>query len=286
MSGKRAESLYRWEIIGASVQGIYHRKNRKPNQDAILYTPKKASPQVFLAVADGHGSERSFRSQQGAKFAVRAAKSVCEDILKSYNAIRPISQKEEMVRLAHNLPHQIVNLWRKMVEGHLNQHPFRNKEKLSNGRHTLENTYLVYGTTLLIVLVSEYFIIYAQLGDGDILTVLDGGQICRPLPRDERLLANETTSLCMPDAENNFRLKIEIVESIPPSLILVSSDGYANSFLKETGFLQVGSDLLTLIRQEGIDNVRNALPDWLNETSTEGSGDDITAGILYRKENN
>jgi hypothetical protein len=186
-----------------------------------------------------------------------------------------------MLAIARYLPNQIVTQWRKMVENHLIQYPFQDEEK-----HLIdnENVFLVYGATLLIVLISENFILYAQLGDGDILTVSNSNGVNHPLPADERLFANETTSLCMPDAENNFRIKMEIIESPPPVLILAASDGYANSFLKESGFLQVSTDLLTAIRQEGIDKVRYSLPTWLNETSIEGSGDDITAGIVYREE--
>jgi len=282
MSGKKIPSSFIWQIIGASVRGANHLRHRIPNQDAILFSPKhKAGSTVFLAISDGHGSERSFRSQQGAKFAVRAARFVCRDILRSYCQTPQNLQKEEMLAIARYLPNQIVTQWRKMVENHLIQYPFQDEEK-----HLIdnENVFLVYGATLLIVLISENFILYAQLGDGDILTVSNSNEVNHPLPTDERLFANETTSLCMPDAENNFRIKMEIIESPPPVLILAASDGYANSFLKESGFLQVSTDLLTAIRQEGIDKVRYSLPTWLNETSIEGSGDDITAGIVYREE--
>ena len=46
----------------------------------------------------------------------------------------------------------------------------------------------------------------------------------------------------------------ELIESPPPGLILAASDGYAHSFLTESGFLQVSTDLLTAIQHEGMDN--------------------------------
>src|SRR2546421_356438 len=62
----------------------------------------------------------------------------------------------------------------------------------------------------------------------------------------------------------------------------VSTDGYANSFRHEKDFLAVGSDLLAMIREEGLDEVASQLEGWLNDASEHGSGDDITLGLLCR----
>ena len=67
-----------------------------------------------------------------------------------------------------------------------------------------------------------------------------------------------------------------------PELILLATDGYANSFREDAGFLKVGSDLLGIIRTDGLDKVNENLETWLTETSKAGSGDDITLGILCR----
>ncbi len=66
-----------------------------------------------------------------------------------------------------------------------------------------------------------------------------------------------------------------------PALILVSTDGYANSFADAAGFLQVGSDLLNILRAQGLDEVTANLDGWLTEASEQGSGD-VTLGLLYR----
>jgi hypothetical protein len=44
----------------------------------------------------------------------------------------------------------------------------------------------------------------------------------------------------------------------------------------------VGSDLLAALRAEGVEAVCQALPSWLNQVTTGGSGDDVTLGLLYR----
>jgi len=141
---------------------------------------------------------------------------------------------------------------------------------------------LQYGSTLLAALVTPEFLLFAQLGDGDILTVMDDGTVTRLIPKDKRLIANETTSLCMPYAWREMKVVFQPVSAELPVLILLSTDGYANSFASEPDFLQVGKDYLELIRQQGLKQVAAHLEQWLTETSTCGSGDDIAVGLIYR----
>ena len=62
----------------------------------------------------------------------------------------------------------------------------------------------------------------------------------------------------------------------------VATDGYANSFGEDRDFLKVGSDLLSMIREDGPDPIEQELEGWLAETSRDGSGDDITLGLVFR----
>jgi hypothetical protein len=65
-----------------------------------------------------------------------------------------------------------------------------------------------------------------------------------------------------------------------PALILLSTDGYPNSFRHESGFLQVGSDILKMIQADGLSSVKENLKRWLSDSTHAGSGDDVTLGIL------
>ena len=67
-------------------------------------------------------------------------------------------------------------------------------------------------------------------------------------------------------------------------MILLSTDGYSNSFSDEEGFLQIGQDYFYMVRNAGLMNVAGQLPDFLRQTSERGSGDDISLGILKRRE--
>jgi serine/threonine protein phosphatase PrpC len=285
MGGKLLQST--WRVIGATVHGVAHVRAQVANQDAIAWLPKGgAGPPLVLVVSDGHGSPRSFRSAAGARLAVASATQVIsEDLFPAEAADLSVIKRS----VEERLPRRLVHHWREAVGTDLTAAPFTEKEwaRLLEregpvARKAVEaNPWLAYGATLLAAMVTESFILYLQLGDGDILTVAEDGLVSRPLPRDERLLANETTSLCSREAWRDFRIQFRVA-SQPPALILLSTDGYANSFSEESGFLQVGADLLEIIRKDGLAKVQETLTDWLTEASEAGSGDDITLGVLCR----
>jgi hypothetical protein len=122
-------------------------------------------------------------------------------------------------------------------------------------------------------------LLYLQLGDGEILSVTAQGTTTRPLPPDDRLIANQTTSLCQPEAWKDFR-SAWVTNGALPSLVLLSTDGYANSFRSDEDFLKIGQDYLEIIRAQGISSLAEELPAILTEATQQGSGDDITLAIL------
>lgn len=264
----------RWIALGDSVRGASHRRNGLPNQDALKLRPQ---PPCLLALADGHGSARSFRSDRGARFAVELASEMGRDFPADGN---PAAVKHWA---EHGLPRELVRRWCEKVDGDIAADPFSEAEWQRLGQKKTEVVRrLAYGATLLLVVAADSFIFYLQLGDGDILTVSASGEVSRPLPKDARLIANETTSLCMDQAWNEVRTRFQILSNDTPALILAATDGYANAFRDEAGFLQVGPDLLRLIREEGPQAIERNLASWLNESSEAGSGDDISVGLLYR----
>jgi serine/threonine protein phosphatase PrpC len=271
-----------WHIIGKTVRGASHERTELPNQDAIGWELKseKGTP-LILAVSDGHGSTRSFRSHHGAQFAVQTAKEVLNEFLGSLPKLSDLSAIKRVAE--EQLPQQLVRKWKDEADVHLQQHPFSpaETEVLRTKHH-----FLAYGATLLTVLVTDSFILYLQLGDGDILTVSETGEVSRPLPSDDRLFANVTTSLCSDNAWGDFRCRFQVrdpqLSEQTPALILLATDGYADSFRDDAGFLKVGEDIWGLICSDGLDAVESSLPMWLTEASQVGSGDDITLGLVCR----
>lgn len=303
-----------WQVMGRSVLGASHRRGGLPNQDSLGAIPeldaagKNSAPAAILAVSDGHGSARSFRSDRGSRFAVEAVGAVLGELFLarslSLSAVRRLAEVQ--------LPSSLLRRWRRAVAEDLRAYPVtgdelerlekrvgssvRQRLEESLGRLTattgeaevevaLANNHdvlAVYGATLLAVVATESYLIYAQLGDGDILAVDAQGRVQRPFARDERLIANETTSLCSPAAERELRLAYQPLADAAPVLILASTDGYANSFRDEASFLLVGSDLLEMVCRDGLAGVGRELAGWLDEASQVGSGDDVTLGLLCR----
>lgn len=277
-----------WRVIGESVRGAAHERKGMPNQDACAWLPERGEGSVLcVAVADGHGNARYFRSDVGARLAAEVATEGLEGFLADCGAETNLSLIKRIAE--ERLPRYLVRAWLKAVEADYANKCLTNEEKMrlmSAGipQKPIEaNPAIAYGTTLLAVAVAPTFLLFLQLGDGDILSVTEAGEVSRPLPQDKRLIANETTSLCTPHAWREMRVRFQALAGVPPALILLATDGYANSFRDEAGFLQVGSDLLAMIREVGIKEVQANLATWLADASQEGSGDDITLALVCQK---
>lgn len=302
-----------WQCIGKSVAGSSHDRSGLANQDAIKFYPESGVVRsVILAVSDGHGSAKSFRSHKGSRFAVETAVAVIrqEFLLNSPSSASALWTAKDRVK--SRLPTVIVNAWRKAVHKDLGlpmeDYAFNKKDSNYPPNFTGEdeqivvqkdgqaawqavknNHFLAYGATLLAVLVTENYIVYIQLGDGDILEVDSDGDVTRPLERDPKLIANETTSLCMDKAWNEFQVQIKLYSNDTPekmpALILVSTDGYSNSFSTDQGFERIGKDYRQMFKSNLAKEIKQQLEGFLRETSEKGSGDDITLGIIKRLEN-
>jgi serine/threonine protein phosphatase PrpC len=278
-------------MIGESVRGSLHIRKNMPNQDAINWYPKREETKglpLILAVSDGHGSSKCLRSDKGSKLAVDISIIILSQF---FNSNLNISNPSFVKRSAEeDLPRALVEEWSTAINTDIEKCPFLPSELdtllVSENRYirdeVLKNPLIAYGATLLTVLVTESYIIYLQLGDGDIINVSDSGEVTSPLPEDKRLFANETTSLCSNKAWQDFRFSFQSIVDNPPALILLSTDGYSNSFTNKRDFLKVGSDILEIIRSDGLKYINENINEWLNEASVKGSGDDITLGIIYR----
>lgn len=284
-------NLHHWHIFGCSVQGASHRRSGAPNQDAVdwLATYGGQQPIIALALADGHGGARYVRSDVGAQLAVRVGRAVLRDLAGEAYGRADLAVVKDLAE--HHLPALLVRTWRHLVEAHLAGLPLTAGELAAlepEARASLhQNPVLAYGSTVVAALLTTDFLLYVQLGDGDIVVVDAQGNPTRPpLPADPHLFADATSSLCMADAGRAVRTYFQPLADRPPRLILLATDGYANSFVAEPDFLQAAQDIDQFVRAEphgGIERLRRELPQWLRMTSDQGSGDDITVGILYHQ---
>ncbi|MGQ9600783.1 MAG: protein phosphatase 2C domain-containing protein, partial [Anaerolineae bacterium] len=94
----------RWKVIGKSVRGEAHKREGKPCQDAIQW--HQGDEFAVLAVADGHGSERSPYSDRGAQFTVEVAVELLRSLYAGSSSVSDIKHYAE-----EQLPKKIVREW-------------------------------------------------------------------------------------------------------------------------------------------------------------------------------
>lgn len=274
--------------MGATVRGASHARAKLPNQDAIAwYAPAQREDCLVLAVADGHGAPRYIRSHQGAKLAVKLAVEVLRNFAADRAAVAELATLPD--HADGQLPRTLVRTWHSAVRHDLAAHPFTPEEQAVWDEQTrptdirrADDPIRAYGATLLAALITPTYLLLLQLGDGDILIVDSAGRVVRPpLPTDPRLIANQTTSLSGSAAWRDMRAYFQAFDTRPPALVMLATDGYANSFADESGFYAAARDLHAAIRDQGPHTTRVQLPAWLEATSQAGSGDDITVGLAY-----
>src|ERR1700733_2003405 len=276
-----------WKVAHACVRGSSHQRSGLPNQDAAqcTVTPGAQGTVAVAVVSDGHGSPRHFRSQIGSALAVSTVAGTLQGFLRE--SVASNGHVPFVPEQVHELERKIVSGWLAAVHSDLEHNPFTEaelaileKEDGAEGRAAVESSpELAYGATLLAAGATDKVLLYLQLGDGEILSVSATGTTTRPLPPDDRLIANQITSLCQPEAWKDFRSSW-VTNPALPSLVLLSTDGYANSFRSDEDFLKIGQDYLERIRQQGIASLAEELPAILTEATRQGSGDDITLAIL------
>jgi serine/threonine protein phosphatase PrpC len=290
-----------WSLVGQSIRGVQHAAHGLPNQDAIRYLIREETRGsrglIILAVADGHGSRSSYASDIGSRLAVESACEICADISR-YDFYRKNTFLDKKIK--SEICRDIVRRWIEKVyheigskgqEAGASPSPQGGEQAVPQegmrdiSPHLPDPNLVPYGTTILVAVITDRGLLFLQLGDGDILMVTSGGEVIRPIAADERLMANETTSLCLPGARDEFRVRYVSAATGIPAFILVSTDGYSNSFVDETAFLKVGRDILDILAensdavQERLEFIGTEMNRWLSRAS-ECSGDDVTLGII------
>jgi len=269
-------------LIGATVRGAAHIRAGRSNQDSIMWAHHSAPDETnIMALSDGHGDTKCFRCHIGSALGVKALIAGAMQHFSSVSA----ETGEKYLRAFGST---IVEYWLDNVQRYHFLHPFTEAEKASFGnaggpglfRRVVLNPTVAYGATLLGAVTFGDHWIYVQLGDGDIVEVTAMGEALRPFGTDECQGGDETLSLCDPRAADLIRIAERPRDAAPPRLVMLSSDGYAKSFKSDEGFLRVASDIVTMVDSAGIFAVYGQLHDWLLEATEQGSGDDITCGLI------
>lgn len=249
---------------GRAVTGARHLREGRPCQDALEQGERSGA--FVMAVADGHGS--SPRGGEGARLAVRVA---VDSLLDFHDKLGPefpghLSRTRELMR--EPVSRALVQAWAQRVR------------ESAGGSLPEEELLREHGTTLLAALVAPAFALFLQVGDGDILFTQGEGLVERGVEPGACNFADETESLCTPQAWLSMRIKVW-----PPfdreTLVLLATDGYSKSYASTEDFERIGPDYLAWVRERGLAQVGGELEAILEETSRRGSGDDITLGLIH-----
>lgn len=266
-------------VFGKSVQGASHIRAETECQDSYKKTICDDGT-IILSVADGHGSKSCPYSRTGSRIAVNVFCSVIKNLCDGY-----VDHPEQLITYLNRegdtrISKAIDTEWkRRVIEAHR-----KNKREircLVDGHDDLLSVYKQYGTTLLGLLITKTFVFAFQLGDGDICYANSTG--VELVIEPEKMLGVETHSL---SRENAWAKAFTVVrrfnvEDELPSMFTLSTDGFANSYKSEADFQATVFDYYEMINKHGVKAVEENLPSWLSETSSMGSGDDITLLIAY-----
>jgi protein phosphatase 2C-like protein len=295
-----------WRVLTATERGAAHHGMGLPNQDAVKAL-ENGPRSVVVAVADGHGHHRHFRSARGSQLAVTAACQAVPELTSTLAGLTgtagaatvdtgrvdtgragtgragtgpPELEAGEIVRQIHQvLVPAITGRWREAVRADLDAEPITPEEEPS--RSLGDDPVIAYGTTLLVAAVWGEWLLLAQIGDGDILAITPDGGALLPVPGDPLLDGRHTTSLCSPGAEHSFRAAAVSTGPTPLLGVMLATDGYANAQVSDTWEDAVGADLAGLISAHPPEWLASQLPVWAARcASLEGSGDDTTIALL------
>ena len=266
-------------IFGKSVQGASHKRTGKECQDSrkVVTFPDGTA---IVAIADGHGSAACPFSKNGSTIAVNVFCDVMQELYHSY------AQNKEMLLTYLNrdadtqLAQTIDEEWKaRVLRFHLDAG--RDTPEFEDEEKNKEHIYTLYGSTLVGMLLTPTFIFAFQIGDGDISYVDQNGFSC-PMEAD-KMYGVETHSLCRPNA---WKKAVTMArrwngEEELPTLLLLSTDGFANSYPSDEAFRHTCIEYFEMIKEHGPKTISAHLDSWLNETSAGGCGDDITLMLVY-----
>lgn len=198
----------KFNIIKKSIIGYKNLLKGFQSQDYIDY--KEDEKYIICSIADGHSTTFFKHSLDGAKFACKASIDILSE---NYNMD---IEKLEKKLINYEIQKQIDIKWRDLVSKHY--------KKIYPNVFKIE--YIKYSTTLLSVLITDKFILYLKLGDGDI--VIKNSQGYKSvIETKDNLIVN---SLGRDGEYKNMIYKLEKIKEKEDINIALFTDGYSNAF--------------------------------------------------------
>jgi serine/threonine protein phosphatase PrpC len=268
--------------------GASHSTTGKPCQDSALFFCSNTSSSdayAIVAVSDGHGSDKHFRSQCGSSFATSIA---IEQTRKFFSLYSEQLNELSYEKILGDIIKNIIYNWRNTAEQHIKCNPFTAEENIilqqykigQQNQKDVDKLIATYGATLIFAAVTQRYAFAAQIGDGMCFFITnDGSSVSSPIKEDPNLGFGLTTSLCDKNAIDNFRYTF-VTNSLPDAIIL-STDGVVDSYSKDT-FWDFNYVLYRSMAENYI-ATKQYLIDWLPKLSERGSRDDVAVAGIYKE---
>lgn len=255
----------RWVAAANLQRGERHVRRNEPCEDAAVAGQK---PLPYVAVSDGHGSERCTRSAFGAGFAVRCVSERLETMQES-------PDPEVLVR-------DLLLGWNRLCMAHVLELPLRSEERqiVSEVDPAMGPVFL-YGATLLVAIALDDEVVTLRIGDGDVFLQDATGALqtsAEPAPSG----SSETDSLCQVDAFERsafHRFSIGSGDALP--LVVVATDGFGAPFVDPEWRAAVVADIAAHVAANGTETLETSIADWCVEPARVG-GDDTSMGLLVQ----
>ncbi len=264
--------------LSEAVRGASHVESETVCQDYAAY--KTTETYAVAAVADGHGSKKHFRSDFGSKagveVAIRAIDEYCSD---------PAEFKRKFMddpeHLITKLQKYIIKNWYDVVNSHYKSNPVRQeeREKLTDEELSAIKIESIYGSTLIVSVLTDDFCFGMQLGDGSLVVIKQCGEAYMPIIDDESCPANLTSSLCNSNAIKMFNYFYSFEK---PLAIILSTDGLYTSFSNRESFEEY--NCLLASQMSDIDVLKTRINKNFVKRTNAGSRDDISVSIIFEKE--
>ena len=161
--------------LSETVRGASHVESGTVCQDYADY--KVTDKYAVAAVADGHGSKKHFRSDFGSKsgveVAIKAIDEFCSDVDEFERKFR-----DDPDYLITKIQKYIIKNWYDTVNEHYRNNPVRQeeREKLTDEELSAVKIESIYGSTLLVSVLTENLCFGMQLGDGSLVIIKQCGE--------------------------------------------------------------------------------------------------------------
>lgn len=245
----------KFSVFAKSIVGYKNEIKNKTSQDYLKFENIKNG--MICAIADGHSGDFFINSHKGSRFACESA----IEVLKKYEN----EDKNKIKSLLDNktLQVEICNKWRALVQQDM-------KQSLNM---VFKYNYFKYGTTLLIVMIKDDYILFIKLGDGDIL-IKEEDNIKKVLPSYKQNIVD-----CLAEEKAYDKMIFNVIDHKKNiSNVIVYSDGFENSFVSYKSMVKEINNTLINYNKNIFSkmNLENEYDKYLSDLSKKGSLDDIS----------